>query len=210
MPYPSHSEGSLAPLAEIQVDDKVFRKAELDRRWKVVWEAHAKGNNVLVCDLPPKAVSSSPLKKLPLLSVAERRMLVGWWLGSFPGHNHERCLVCGVTFPEVGVRAHAASCANATLPVPMDTERLLRSVEEKISEEDQARRLSNDAVTLAIWEFFSMEPRNREYGALKQVCDGLKAVAEECLGRRRAPAPASASASSGEAGLINQRIHDPP
>jgi hypothetical protein len=53
----------------------------------------------------------SPMKKLEFRSIATRRLLLGWWLGSYPRSREEAlCYVCGLNLPSEGKRALVAKC----------------------------------------------------------------------------------------------------
>ena len=143
--------------------------------------------NILARDLPPVTSSSSPLE-LTQWPLADRRRLLCWFIGAFPSHREQNCLVCGDPIPtEGGGRAHVAWCITLNYPELGLVTNPSELPDESSRQELRRRKASTDPITLTIWKAHSLREWQASTG--EQIRKALQLVSALCLGRDSAEPP---------------------
>jgi hypothetical protein len=155
------------------IREKVMEEWREERNQRRMVLDVQEGRNKLARDIPMPE-GRTPLKKLDL-KVADRRRVLGWWLGSFPrSGSGETCGVCATVFNGGGKREHAAACVQVVSgELLVEEER----IEASYPAAELRNRDSRDKVSRCLWAALAggVLARNNERGeralkALEDIC----------------------------------------
>ena len=167
---------------ELNVTEKFLQDHRRSSREDRVEQAFNKGDAILPRDLPVGTAERTPLREMNW-ELADRRRLVGWWIGAFPSHRSQICQICNHPIPEEGGgRDHVARCMltrNLDIELVQDPMQLSHFPAAALR-----RKASTDPITLSIWVIHSMAAKSWDNSALADNLKlALKAIGTDCLGR---------------------------
>jgi hypothetical protein len=169
---------------ELNVTEKFLQDQRRCFREDRMEQAFNNGEAILPRDLPAGTAERTPLKEMNW-GLADRRRLVGWWIGAFPSHRSQTCQICNEPIPEEGGgRRHVAHCMltrNPGIELVQDPMALANLPADALR-----RKASMDPITLSIWVIHSMAANSWDNSTLADnVKMALKAIGTDCLGRDR-------------------------